>query len=178
MKARIAKDLEGLAVDIGTIWEDPDNVRLHDEKNRRMISASLMRHGQQKPIVVREGSGRVVAGNGTLEAARRLGWDRIAASFVLMTDSEANAYAIADNRTAELATWDDPALASLVTRLAEEEGFEADALGFTDEEIQRLMQGFLFDLPSDSDGKLLDPDELEAKVQYVKCPHCGKEFAK
>jgi len=55
---------------------DPANVRQHDEKNLAAIKSSLKRFGQQKPIVV-DPKGIVIAGNGTLTAARALGWDRI-----------------------------------------------------------------------------------------------------
>ena len=54
---------------------DPANVRKHDEKNLEAIKSSLLRFGQQKPIVV-DGKGIVIAGNGTLTAAKALGWEK------------------------------------------------------------------------------------------------------
>ena len=58
---------------IEELLHDPANVRKHDKRNIESIKASLQRFGQQKPIVV-DGKGIVVAGNGTLSAARELGW--------------------------------------------------------------------------------------------------------
>lgn len=55
---------------------DPANVRKHPERNIAGIKASLARFGQVKPIVIDENN-VVRAGNGTLEAARGLGWATI-----------------------------------------------------------------------------------------------------
>lgn len=55
---------------------DPANARKHSDKNLAAIKASLTRFGQQKPIVI-DSSGVVRAGNGTLAAAKALGWAEI-----------------------------------------------------------------------------------------------------
>src|SRR5690554_4033428 len=96
---------DGMAIErspIGDLTADPANVRKHSTRNLEAIKASLKRFGQQKPIVV-DGNGVVIAGNGTLEAARSLGWTHIEIVRTELTGSEAVAFAIADNRTAELA---------------------------------------------------------------------------
>src|SRR5206468_1746207 len=106
---------------IADLRPDPANVRRHGERNLESIKASLTRFGQQKPIVI-DGAGVVVAGNGTLEAAVALGWKTIAVVRTDLLGAEAAAFALADNRTAELATWDDPALAKAL------EGLSADGV--------------------------------------------------
>jgi ParB-like chromosome segregation protein Spo0J len=58
-------------IPVGELHNDPANVRKHGEQNLAAIKASLTRFGQQKPIVVNR-DGVVVAGNGTLMAARAL----------------------------------------------------------------------------------------------------------
>jgi hypothetical protein len=55
---------------------DPRNARRHPERNLESIKRSLKRFGQQKPIVV-DGDGVIVAGNGTVAAAKALGWKTI-----------------------------------------------------------------------------------------------------
>jgi hypothetical protein len=77
----------------------------------------LTRFGQQKPVVATR-SGVVVAGNGLLAAARSLGWKRLAA-IVIDTDDpdEVMAFALADNRTAELSRWDGEQLARTMEHL-------------------------------------------------------------
>ena len=111
-------------VAIDSISLDPANVRRHPDRNIQTIVASLKRFGQQKPIVVTK-EGIVIAGNGTLQAARHLGWKQIEIVRTGLTGSDATAYAIADNRTAELAEWDDDALAQTLAAQRKREAREA-----------------------------------------------------
>lgn len=85
-----------------------------------------------------DAKGVVVAGSGTLEAARALGWEKINVVRTKLTGPEAVAYAIADNRTGELADWDYEALASQLTALAEGE-FDMSALGWAEHELEPLL---------------------------------------
>jgi hypothetical protein len=117
-------------VPIDSISQDPANARKHDERNLTAIRDSLRAFGQQKPIVVDQRE-IVIAGNGTLEAAKRLGWTEIAIVRTKLDNTQATAFGIADNRTAELAEWDDEILAlARSTRLADVE--EMDALKIPD----------------------------------------------
>lgn len=123
-------------VPIESLSPDPANVRLHSEKNLGAIAGSLRRFGQQKPIVV-DGKGVVVAGNGTLAAAKSLGWTEIDIVRTALTGPEAVAFAIADNRTAELAEWDVEGLATTLASLTE---FDPDlAIGFGDDDLASLL---------------------------------------
>ena len=117
---------------------DPANARKHNDKNIDAIIASLRRFGQQKPIVI-DKNNIVRAGNGTLEAARRLGWDTIDCVTTALQGSDAIAYAIADNRTAELAEWDEDTLAAQLNGLLTESEDIALAAGFTPEEIEAML---------------------------------------
>jgi len=114
---------------------DPHNVREHDQRNVDAIKASLSRFGQQKPIVV-DAEGVVIAGNGTLGAARLLGWDEIDIVRTHLSGAEAVAYAVADNRTAELADWDEAALALVLDQLDSE---QLEATGYTESELEALL---------------------------------------
>jgi len=125
-------------VAIDSISLDPANVRRHPDRNIQMIVASLKRFGQQKPIVVTK-EGIVIAGNGTLQAARHLGWKQIEIVRTGLTGSDATAYAIADNRTAELAEWDDDALAQTLAALQIEDEALALDTGFDAKEIDALL---------------------------------------
>jgi ParB-like chromosome segregation protein Spo0J len=139
---------------ISSLKFDPANARRHDEKNIKAIMDSLLKHGQRKPIVVY--SDLVVAGNGTLQAAKRLGWTEIWVNddgFKSIED--AKAYAIQDNRSAELAAWDDVQLGDTLTEL-KDKGLDLETLGFNDFEIQKIMNSdtFIPDLPDDEDLKI------------------------
>ena len=126
-------------VDISDISQDPANVRKHSERNLEAIAASLRAFGQQKPIVV-DKRGVILAGNGTYEAAKRSGWDKIKITRTDLSGTLATAYAIADNRTAELAEWDDTALAEQLRALQSEE-FDLANVGYTHDEVQQLIDG-------------------------------------
>jgi len=125
-------------VPIGSVQFDPANVRRHGEKNLDAIKASLSRFGQQKPIVV-DADGIVRAGNGTLMAAKALGWPEVTIVRTALKGAEATAYAIADNRTAELAEWDDDALAQTLAALQIEDEELAKATGFDDADIDAML---------------------------------------
>lgn len=89
--------------------EDPDNTRLHPADSMDAIRSALAMFGQKKLIVVwkdpNRGQTLVICGNGTYRAAVELGWDHIACTEFEGTEIQARAYAIVDNRTAELSTW-------------------------------------------------------------------------
>ena len=101
-------------VPIDSLHNDPANARAHDERNLDAITASLKRFGQAEPLVVHGPTGRVIGGNGRLVAMRKLGWTEVDVVQLEVDDLEATALGIALNRTAELATWDDQALALLL----------------------------------------------------------------
>ena len=123
-----------MKISIAKLSLDPKNARKHSQRNLDAIAASLLKFGQRKPLVVHRGV--VLAGNGTLEAARSLGWTEIEVAEVPddWDNDTAKAYALADNRTAELAEWDESELAKQLLELQDadwditELGFEVPAL--------------------------------------------------
>ena len=139
MPAFIVDSLLPLAIDIGSVVPDARNARLHSARSITAIQESLRQFGQRKPIIVQRQGMVVRAGNGTLEAARRLGWDRIAAVLLDDSDATAQAYAIADNRTAELAEWDFETLAGTLKALKDTD-IDINALGWADFELEPLLQ--------------------------------------
>jgi len=126
-------------VAISSISQDPANLRKHGERNIDAIVASLRKFGQQHPIVI-DSKGIILSGNGRYMAAVKLGWSDITVVESSLTGSAATAYAIADNRTAELAEWDTTALAETLRALQSEE-FDTAAAGYSDGEIDALVEG-------------------------------------
>jgi len=149
------------------ISHDPGNTRTHDARNIESIAASLRRFGQQKPIVV-NADGVVIAGNGTLAAARKLGWSEVAVVRTGLDGVDAAAYAIADNRTAELAAWDDDALAKTLAALQNDESIDELVTGFSEQEIDTMLEG-LKSTPTTE----VDPESFNGNCI---CPRCGFEF--
>jgi ParB-like chromosome segregation protein Spo0J len=118
-------------IEITALCADPANVRVHPRRNIEAIKASLTRFGQQKPIVV-DARNVVRAGNGTLLAARELEWTHLDVVRTPLEAVEATAFGIADNRTAELAEWDEPGLSQLLDQPG------LGDVGFSSKEIEKL----------------------------------------
>lgn len=139
---------------------DPANARRHGPKNIDAVVASLRRFGQQTPIVIDENN-VIRKGNGTVEAAKKLGWADIEFVRTDLTGSEATAYAIADNRTSELADWDDEMLHAQLAALANEDIDLIAAAGFDASDIAAMLAnldpGSIVD---DPDGEWVDMPEF------------------
>jgi DNA modification methylase len=118
---------------------DPSNVRKHSRRNLDAIKASLRKFGQQKPIVV-DAKGIVLAGNGTLTAAQELGWTEIQIVRTELAGVEATAFAIADNRTAELAEWEEDKLSQVLQSLKVEDADLLAATGYDAAEVDKMSK--------------------------------------
>ena len=149
------------SVKLAELVNDPANARSHDQRNIDAIAASLAKFGQQKPIVV-NAEGVVIAGNGTLYAAKALDWQKIDIVRTQLEAADAIAYAIADNRTAELAEWDTENLALILDQLNPS---ELDATGFTEGELGEIMA----ELGLNADGEPEDaPDAQTDKAEELQ----------
>jgi DNA modification methylase len=116
------------------------NARVHDHDQIARIAASIARFGWTVPALVDE-RGVLVAGHGRLLAARYLGLKEVPVIRLdHLTDAEARAYRIADNKLTEIAGWDEEALAAELARLGED-GFDLALTGFGEDEINRLLEG-------------------------------------
>lgn len=199
MTHNVLAPLEALLVDISTLTPDPSNARRHSQRNLDAIKTSFQAFGQHQPIVVQEEGRLVRIGNGRLEAAKALGWTHIAAVVVAESNVVAIARAIADNKTAELATWDMVSLGNLMTGLREDD-FDLLSTGFVDYEIDPLLvlgekytpdispitigHGDVTDADMAKAKNKLEPDHSSGGDQgfhnpgsvEVVCPHCAKTF--
>ena len=153
---------------IEELIEDPENSRKHNRRNLEAIKKSLEAFGQQKPIVI-DSENKVIAGNGTLSAAREIGWKKIQTVTTSLKGLEQLAYAIADNRTADLASWDDDQLVMSLARIENDESIESAITGFSLEEIEALS---IPDFQPVSSDEQSDLDKMQTKI----CPACGHEF--
>jgi DNA modification methylase len=127
-------------VPIDELSIDPANVRKHGVRDIDAIKASLKRFGQQHPILV-DKRGVVRAGNGRLEAMRQLGWSEVEVVYTDLEGAELAAFAIADNRTAELSGWDVGALSASLAALKEEDEDLFAATGFDDVALAQALDG-------------------------------------
>jgi site-specific DNA-methyltransferase (adenine-specific) len=152
----IQKDLLQLACPISQLNLLPGNPRRGDVD---AVKASLERFGQRKPIVVRKSDRVVIAGNHTLQAAQALGWTEIAVVWVDDDDAMSKAFALADNRTAELGDYDEEALAALIGEVGALDPELLEATGWDSKSVSDLLDGMQGDLPVDVDEV---PDDVPA----------------
>ncbi len=116
------------------------------------VARSIREFGFRQPVVV-DIDGVIVAGHTRWKAAKKLGLDKVPVHVAReLTPEQAKAYRIADNATADLATWD---LELLPTELAELQALDVDLslLGFGEDELAELLD------PGVKPG-LIDPDEV------------------
>jgi hypothetical protein len=171
--SHITPDLQSLACLVTDVVKDPSNLRVHGAKSIESVRGSLAKFTQRKPIVVNRRTKVVEAGNGTLEATVANGHEHIAVVWVDDDPLTATAFAIADNRTAELSSWDAPALK-----------LQVEALG--DYEVPGVDLDWLNELdppePDDATAAQADEDEDAdtgpqlGDMQFRLMVECGDEF--
>jgi ParB-like chromosome segregation protein Spo0J len=120
---------------------DPKNPRLHSEKQVQQIARSIEAFGFNVPLLV-DAEMQVVAGHGRLQACQLLGITEVPTiSLEHLTEAQARAFMIADNRLTENATWDDRLLAQQFKDLSEVElDFSLEATGFEMGEIDVMVE--------------------------------------
>lgn len=161
-------------IDLASIELDPENAREHDETNMEAITKSLRRFGAGRSVVL-DGSNVVRAGNGTIEAARAAGFDKliviepekgalVAVKRADWSEQEAKGYGVADNRASELAKWNLPGLQSIIDSMPEA---DRDSLGFTSQDMEALLGQFDIaptDLPDMDSG---DPEHSQMTFVFT-----------
>jgi len=131
----IREEIAPLAQAITDFQTHPRNVRQGDVG---AISESLKAHGQYRPIVVQRSTGYVLAGNHTFMAAKSLGWEKIAVTYVDCDEEQATRILLVDNRANDLAMYDDRALADLLKDLAATEA-GLDGSLFSGDDLDDLL---------------------------------------
>lgn len=163
------REIEHLIVDIDSVQPHEKNVRQGDIG---AISESLKAHGQYRPIVVDRRTNRILAGNHTWKAAKALGWQQISAGYVeTKDDDEALRILLADNRTTDLASYDDSGLAELLKQLSSTDiGLEGTL--FDGDDLDALLKDLgHFELPADVDEI---PEDVPAVSKLGDLWLCGE----
>lgn len=151
--------VEIVSIDSVKLWAN--NPRKNDKAIPKVME-SIKEYGQQTPIVVWEKNKVIYKGNTTLKAMKKLGYGRIAVAWARFKDErEAIAYGLADNKTGEIAEWDDRILAQLLQGETFR-GVDLSEIGrltsFTESDLKGIMMatqdmpGVLPDLGFDASG--------------------------
>jgi len=146
-----------------------NNPKEHPEEQVNKIASSIKNYGWDQPIVVDDG-GEIIKGHGRLQAAEKLGLDEVPVIWREdLTDAEAKAARIADNKTAK-SPWDDDVLAAELEVLGE---FNDTELGFDQGAVDDLLDSMetpeFNPVAEDEQPRL---DETDPTV----CPECGHEW--
>ena len=123
------------AVPVGDLSLHPDNPRRGDVD---IISASIKAHGFFGACVAQRSTGRILVGNHRWIAAQAAGEDQVPVLWLDVDDEQAKRIMVADNRTAELAQWDEAALASVLEELSLTPG-GLDGLAFSEDDLAALI---------------------------------------
>ena len=117
------------------------NARTHPDEQIGQIAGSIAEFGFNVPCLV-DDRGVLIAGHGRILAAKQLGLQQLPVIRLgHLTDAQARAFRLADNRIALNAGWDDELLSAELERL-KEDGVALELLGFAEDELDRLLDGF------------------------------------
>jgi DNA modification methylase len=149
-------------VPVGQLRLSPRNPRRGD---MAAIRESLVANGQYRPLVVNRRTMEVLAGNHTLRAIQELGWAEAWVVYVDVDERRAAQIVLVDNKTADLAGWDDAELAALLADLDDLSG-----TGFSRKELDALLdslsagdpldEGDVPDVPAEPQTSLGDVFDL------------------
>lgn len=135
---------------ISELKPDPQNPRKHSRGQIRAIARCITTFGFNAPILV-DKRGKIVVGHGRLEGAKMAGLDRVPViALDDLSDAQARAYLLADNKLSDRSDWDEELLAQHLKELSEIAcGFDLEDTGFQIPEIDLLIQGLEEDEEAD-----------------------------
>ena len=125
---------------------DPKNARKHSPNQVRQIARSIQSFGFNVPILI-DKVGKILAGHGRYLAAQQLALTEVPViQLEHLSPEQARAFAIADNKLTENASWDDALLGEIFAELATLElNFDLEVTGFSMGEIDLHIQGVTLD---------------------------------
>jgi len=161
---------------IGSLHPDPKNPRIHTPKQIHKIARSITAFGFNVPLLV-DSQDQVIAGHGRLLACQGLGVEEVPTiALEHLSEAQAKAFMVADNRLSEIADWDDRLLAEQLKELSGLNlDFSLETTGFDMAEIDLRIEG-LAENPAASDAAdaIPEPPTLTPVSQFGDLWHLGK----
>lgn len=143
-----------ITINIDDVNEYENNPRLNDAAVDA-VAASIKEFGFKVPIII-DSNNVIVAGHTRVKACRKLGITEIPAVIADdLTEDQINAFRLADNKTHELALWDDKKL------LEELEKISLDMIQFGFEDLEDLLEEDVFEDD-------FNEEELYSETPYAK----------
>tara|TARA_R110000824_G_scaffold111857_1_gene260659 strand:+ start:4969 stop:5520 length:552 start_codon:yes stop_codon:yes gene_type:complete len=145
---------EWVSIEKITPWER--NPRMN-EHIIQQVAVSIQQFGFLNPIIAQTSTSKIIAGHSRYKAAKKLGLATIPVIWADLSDDKAKAYAIADNKLGELASWDEDLLIELLRELQDTE-ININELGFDELELSHLFNDNSY---SDLNTDHINEDEIE-----------------
>ncbi len=158
-------------VDPTTLNIHPNNPRLGDVG---AIATSIEQNGWYGTIVAQKSSKNVLAGNHRLQAAIHLNMNEVPVYWVDVNDEEAQKIVLADNRTSDLASYDEHILSTLLSEIAANE--DLLGTGYDGDDVDALIADLVD--PTSFNPTDFDTEPRLDEYTNIKCPECGHEFQK
>jgi DNA modification methylase len=154
--------------DIEELTSNPHNARVHSAKQIRQLAHSIKHVGFNCPVLI-DRKLNIIAGHGRVKAAKLIGIRRLPTICLdHLNETQIRAFTIADNRLAELATWDENLLVEQLKLLQVELNFDLEATGFETGEIDMLLEG-----RSSSNAEPDPADEMSEVISGVRVARRG-----
>ena len=134
------------------------------------VMSSIKEFGFQQPIVV-DKENVIVVGHTRYEAAKKLDLKEVPVVVADLTELQAKAYRIADNKVAQDNYWDFEKLQIELDNILEN-NYDLLNTGFDTDELDNLMNKIDKANNNDLDTEITEGDLKASK----KCPSCGYEF--
>lgn len=144
-----------------------NNPRINDNAINA-VASSIKNFGFKVPIII-DVDNEIVAGHTRLKAAKKLKLDKVPCIVADdLTEAQIKAFRLADNKVAELSTWDLELLDNELEELdlIEELDFDINDFGFIEISDLDTLDDFFYET---EEGK-------EDKKKIIVCPFCNKEF--
>jgi DNA modification methylase len=168
----VPKQIDGVPVycahvrveDIERVIPNPRNPNTHNDRQIELLANIIKAQGWRAPITVSTRSGFIVRGHGRLMAARKLGLSHVPVDYQdYANEAEEWADLIADNRIAELAEWDLPALKDILEEI-DTGAIDMDLTGFDADDLEKLMTQFRGNVEEDSFNVDKATEEIDEPV--------------
>jgi len=126
---------------VSELRPDPLNPRKHNSAQLRALARCIRRFGFNAPILV-DKHNKIIAGHGRLEGAKLAGLVHVPViALDDLTETQAKAYMLADNKLSDRSSWDEALLAINLKELSEIVcGFDIEDTGFEIPEVDLLIQ--------------------------------------
>lgn len=144
-------------IPIDRLNPNPKNARKHSPAQIRQIAGSIRAFRFNVPLLVDEAM-TILAGHGRLLACKSLGYTELPVIRLgHLSEAQAKAFAIAENRLVEVGAWDEDLLSEHFQALsALNLDFSLDVTGFTMAEIDLKIEGLGDDEADDADDAPVD----------------------